>query len=143
MLAGLELPHAPVEIPKQRMSKNFLQTIPKLIIRTADDQDSFWIARGHVIPPSLSAHARRLKECNPASKKLRQGPRLLLLLFGQSFLRLISQGDRDKFSLPSPKVHPGQFPKAVPDAWPCLRKSTSLNGYVSNWIETRSLPDTY
>jgi len=27
-----------------------------------------------------------------------------------SFLRLISQGDGDKFSLPSPKVHLGQFP---------------------------------
>jgi hypothetical protein len=36
-----------------------------------------------------------------------------LVIVYQSFLRLISPGDRDKFSLPSPKVHPGQFSKGL------------------------------
>jgi hypothetical protein len=46
--ASLELPHAPVEIPKKRMSKHLLQAITKLIFfRTSHNQNSFWIALEH------------------------------------------------------------------------------------------------
>ena len=114
-MAGLELPHAPVEILKQRMSKNFLQTIPKLIIRTADGQDSSWIPHG--TSPSLSAtigactpHIR--VNCNPASKDHRRA-----VIFSCYCLcspsEINQKADRDKFSFPSPKVHPGQFPKGL------------------------------
>ena len=110
-MAGLEAPHAPVEIPKQRMSKNFLQTIPKLIIRTADGQDSSWIPHG--TSPSLSAHARRIQVSTAILPPRTMGEPLSSLYCLGSPSEINQKADRDKFSFPSPKSSSRPFPKGL------------------------------